>query len=310
MRDRRIRQEDEEAEGYFASVSDLMVGILFIFLLMLTVFALNFRQAEQEQLVRRQEYEAALAALDQQRKETEVQRQEATRQRNAAELKERQNTELRGLLREALARLERDLREREQARQSLLVELEQQLHSRGIQVVVDQRSGVLRLAGDLLFSSGSAALSGDALRTVRALADALAHTLPCYASDAPASDCPNGALPVLETVLIEGHTDHRPFTDTSRYRDNDQLSTERALAVFTEVRRAQPVLDSLRNGMGLQLLGASGYGDRRPLADAQGTTEDDFKRNRRIDIRFVLTARTSDELQRLRDTIRQAIGEP
>jgi chemotaxis protein MotB len=310
MRGRQIRHEDEEGEGYFASVSDLMVGILFIFLLMLTVFALNFRQAEQEQLVRRQEYEAALAALDQQRKETEIQREEATRQRYAAELKEQQNTELRGLLREALARLERELREREQARQSLLAQLDQQLRAHGIQVVVDQRSGVLRLAGDLLFSSGSAALSGDALRTVRALADALAHTLPCYASDAPSADCPNGALPVLETVLIEGHTDHRPFTDTSRYRDNDQLSTERALAVFSEVRRAQPALDLLRNGMGLQLIGASGYGDRRPLADAQGTTEDDFKRNRRIDIRFVLTARTSDELQRLRDTIRQAIGEP
>jgi len=35
---------DEEGDGYFASVSDLMVGILFVFLLMLTVFALNYRQ--------------------------------------------------------------------------------------------------------------------------------------------------------------------------------------------------------------------------------------------------------------------------
>ena len=41
--------EEGGGEGYFASVSDMMVGILFIFLLLLTVFALNFREAEQEQ---------------------------------------------------------------------------------------------------------------------------------------------------------------------------------------------------------------------------------------------------------------------
>jgi chemotaxis protein MotB len=48
---------DEEGEGYFASVSDLMVGILFVFLLMLTVFAVNYHQAEQKQLVQRSLYE-------------------------------------------------------------------------------------------------------------------------------------------------------------------------------------------------------------------------------------------------------------
>jgi len=34
-------RHEEEGGGYFASVSDLMVGILFVLLLMLTVFALN-----------------------------------------------------------------------------------------------------------------------------------------------------------------------------------------------------------------------------------------------------------------------------
>ncbi len=46
---------EEGGEGYFASVSDLMVGILFVFLLMLTVFALNFRDTEDEQKVARDE---------------------------------------------------------------------------------------------------------------------------------------------------------------------------------------------------------------------------------------------------------------
>lgn len=52
--------EDEGGEGYFASISDLMVGVLFVFLLMLTVFALNFRDVEEEQMIERARYEEAL----------------------------------------------------------------------------------------------------------------------------------------------------------------------------------------------------------------------------------------------------------
>jgi chemotaxis protein MotB len=111
-------------------------------------------------------------------------------------------------------------------------------------------------------------------------------------------------------VLIEGHTDHRPITGAARYRDKDQLSTERALAVFAEMRKDQPGLDAIRNPDGLQLVGETGYGDRRPLPDALGATDEDFRRNRRIDIRFVLTSRTSDDLKRLREHILEAIGTP
>lgn len=307
---------DEEGEGYFASVSDLMVGILFVFLLMLTVFALNYRQAEQEQLVQRSLYERLAAELQQQKAETErqtaeaeKQRQEADRQRREAETQKQRNEVLRGQLTEALRLLEQDLQLREQARQSLLLSLGQQLKDRGVLVEVDERSGVLHLSGDLLFATGSASLSTDALRTVRVLADVLQATLPCYAEDQQAS-CPAGAVPVLETVLIEGHTDRRPIPVGARYRDNDQLATERALAVFAEMRKDQPALDTIRNGNGLQLLGEAGYGDRRPLADALGTSDDDFRKNRRIDIRFVLTSRTSDELKRLRAHILDAIGTP
>jgi len=308
---------DEEGEGYFASVSDLMVGILFVFLLMLTVFALNYRQAEQDQLIERSRYERLMTQLEQQKLETERQkaeagrqREEADRQRREAQVEQQRNQQLRGLLKDALDRLEQDIEQHEQARQSLLASLDQQLRAQGVQVVVDQRSGVLRLSGDLLFATGSAALSTDAQRTVHVLADVLQRTLPCYSEEQPAIDCPSGAVPVLETVLIEGHTDHRPITANGHYRDNDELSTERALAVFAEMRKDQPGLDAIRNPDGLQLVGEAGYGDRRPLSDALGLTDDDLRRNRRIDIRFVLTSRTSDELKRLREHILEAIGKP
>ena len=301
---------DEEGEGYFASVSDLMVGILFVFLLMLTVFALNYRQAADDQMVQLQKLVEQKRETERQKTLAEQRRQDAEQQRREAEAQKRVNETLRGELDNALRLIEQDIQQREQARQNLLLSLGQQLHARGIQVEVDERSGVLHISGDLLFGTGSAALSPDAQRTVGVLASVLASTVPCYAEEQPTTACPVGATPVLETVLIEGHTDRRPIPVGARYRDNDQLSTERALAVFSEMRRDQPSLDTIRNREGLQLLGEAGYGDRRPLPDALGTSDDDFQKNRRIDIRFMLTSRTSDELNQLRQKIQQLINTP
>ncbi|MGC1293691.1 MAG: hypothetical protein WA869_01505, partial [Alloacidobacterium sp.] len=102
---------------------------------------------------------------------------------------------------------------------------------------------------------------------------------------------------------VEGHTDRRPISGTgSTFRDNDQLSTERALAVFAELQRTQPRLNELFNAdRSYPLLGVSGFGARRPLPGAQGDTEPDYALNRRIDLRFLL-ARTA-ELERLRNQI-------
>jgi flagellar motor protein MotB len=54
---------------------------------------------------------------------------------------------------------------------SLLLTLGQQLKDRGVLTAVDEQSGVLHLSGDLLFATGSVALSADAQRTVCVLAD-------------------------------------------------------------------------------------------------------------------------------------------
>src|SRR5579875_3755413 len=170
----RHRHEASEhaGESYFASISDLMVGILFVFLLMLTIFALNYRDAEQDQLIERQKYEQLRVQLEQQQRETERQKAEAERQKAEAERQRREahveqekNRQLRVLLRDALDRLEYDIQQREQARQNLLAKLAEQLRARGVQVVIDQHSGVLRLSGDLLFATGSAALSPEAVKT-------------------------------------------------------------------------------------------------------------------------------------------------
>lgn len=307
MRRSAYRVEEAE-ESYFASISDLMVGILFVFLLMLTVFAINFRDAEHAHLVKLEELQKARRELEYQKSIADRAIAVAQQQKAEAQWQAAINAQLKAKLTEAVIMLEKEIESREAARQHLLSDLKNSLAQRGIKVEIDQRSGVLRLSGDLLFATGSATLSGEATRTVRALGDALSAAMPCYAIDPP-SGCHSDSAPILETVLIEGHTDHQPVLSTSRFRDNDQLSTERALAVFAELMRAQPKLNDLHNSDNLQLLGVSGYGDRRPLPDAQDMSEESFRRNRRIDIRFVLTSRTSGELRRLRDELQQLVGD-
>lgn len=291
-----VDHEAEGGDGYFASISDLMVGVLFIFLLMLTVFALNFRDAEDEQMVRLAELEAA--------------QEEARQQKTLAEREAQRNQTLSQLLRDAVRQMEADLQRRQRLREQMLETLAETLRGNGVNVVIDPDSGVLRLAGDVLFATGEANYRDEARETVEILADVLAQTLPCFAVSIDSPPCGEDAAPILETMLVEGHTDRQPYRGLSASDSqarNDELSTGRALRVFATLRQRAPALDALRNADGLPLIGVSGYGERRPLADAQSDSANDYERNRRIDLRFVLSSRTSDELERLRTRIQQIL---
>jgi chemotaxis protein MotB len=272
--------DEQETGGYFASVSDLMVGILFVFLLVLTVFALNYRVEEHQEEVSRQQYLK----------------------------KKEQFDRLRKFLEEKAQELQQAIDASSNARNRLLGELQTSLAQRGIKVWVDRDAGILHLPGDLLFATNTASLGPQQRDNVDIVADALGRTLPCFTPISDRPNCDPADLPILETVLIEGHTDRRPIAPGGAFRDNDQLSTERALAVFAEFKRVQPDLDILKNAdRSYPLLGVAGFGDRRPLPQATGDNEQDYQQNRRIDLRFIL-ARNA-ELERLHGEIEHALHE-
>jgi flagellar motor protein MotB len=283
--------EDGGGEGYFASASDLMVGILFVFLLMLTVFALNFRDAENE---------------------VEVQAKKAKEQEAIAAAQRMQNDKLRQLLRETVVRLERDIEDRTAARNRLLKALKHSLEDRGVSVSIDEKSGILRLPEELLFKVRESFIPEEKRPALKELSEVLAEILPCYsANQGRFISCEPGGGSILEAVLIEGHADtqgYRNLLPQASETLNDRLSTERALNVF-EALWANPSLAALHNAESLPLLGVSGYGSRRPLPDAQGTTQEDFRKNRRIDLRFVLSARTPEDVKGLSDEIQRTLKE-
>jgi flagellar motor protein MotB len=226
---RRSRGEEEQ-ESYFVSMADMMVGLLFVFIILLLYFALQFRQTTH------------------------------------------------------------DLSSAEQSRAAILKRLDEQLRDHGLAVSIDTGSGVLRLPEDVLFDVGRADLTPRGRQAVAVLGKAMADVLPCYTYPRPASGCP-ATKQHVDAIFIEGHTDSDPMAGQGLIRDNLDLSVIRATNTFRALVAATPALGVMRNqlpgeGVPQPILSVSGYGADRPV-DPSGTP-DAKRRNRRIDLRFLM----------------------
>jgi chemotaxis protein MotB len=286
-----------DEDGYLASVGDLMVGLLFIFIIILMAFALDFRSAQRVadvEQARTLEQQRDLA-LEHARLMLERDRLAEERDRLAAErdalIVERDRLDA---ARAELERLVAALGQREATRTRLLRALELELARRDVSVSLEPENGVLRLPEELLFDSGEAVLRPGAASALSVLAAALARALPCYADPAGAPGCPPAATPILETLLVEGHTDDVPLR-AADFRDNWDLGAQRAVNTFRALTEAAPSLATLRNARGEPLLGVASYEARRPIV--AGSDEASRRRNRRIDLRFVVAAPRLPELE-------------
>jgi Flagellar motor protein len=249
----------EEDENYFISMTDMMVGILFVFIILLMVFAMNFRQ------------------------QTDTSRDQIERLRQVANTAARVQIEVRRLQDQVEAEIGSAAAAAALTRE-LLETLRDRLTREGLTVEVDFRSGVLRLGEDAInFDKNKADFNALAARNVDKLAAALASVLPAYTPE-------GGEKPAyIETVFIEGHTD----TDGDP-RWNWQLSTVRAVNTFWRLVEQQPYLGQLRNRAGTPVLSAAGYADSRPIP---GVALSEQNRHRRIDLRFILDTDTSQRLK-------------
>jgi chemotaxis protein MotB len=81
-------------------------------------------------------------------------------------------------------------------------------------------------------------------------------------------------------IAIEGHTDSRPVSN-GRFPSNWELSTSRATQVLRYLVN--------KHGFSPTKLTASGYADTKPLST--GTAEDDYARNRRVEVVVLSTVK-------------------
>jgi chemotaxis protein MotB len=274
---RRVRRENDGG-NYFASMTDLMLGLLFIFIIMLMAFALNMRDAE------RKMSDAAADSAQAEQKMSQA----------ASELAEAERK---------LNDVTRDLTESDLARREMLRQLAQLLQGQ-VPVIVDEENGTLQLGDDVLFPKGSAETYPEALPKLRLLGRALDAVLPCYALAAagPPDYCAATSKGRLEAVYIEGHTDATPIR-TSRFQSNWDLSAARASETFKKLVEGFPALGGLKNDRHERLIGVSGYGELRPVEE--GTTPEAMQKNRRIELRFIMVSPHTPELDGLMEQIRR-----
>lgn len=219
-----------------ASSSDLLVGVLFIFIILIAVIALLKKQQD-----------ASVAATI------------------------KRIGDPRGFVTERIGR---------------------EIKTISADTVVDPVTGVISFPEKILFPLGRSSLSIEGVTALKEITKELERNLPCFvASTYLESKCKlvNPDRHTIETIFIEGHTDSIPFAAGTG--DNFKLSLDRARAVDAQLVQ-QSGLGEFRNEAGQPIFSFSAYADSRPLAGMDSRDS----RNRRVDLRIVLTYRRIDQV--------------
>jgi chemotaxis protein MotB len=284
-----LMSEDEE-ENYFVSLSDLMTGVLFVFVILTTALALHYHlkageleQAKVETIKAIEEAEEAREGAE----EAKGKAREAEKDAIAARVEAKK-------VQEALDALAKILREREKLRKQELEALVSRLYAKGFTVDLDESNGTLRLPERLLFRAGEARLQPSGERALKVLAREMQETVIKGGGTGPLK---------WEAVYVEGHTDDVPIR-TPEFASNWELSSARAINTFKALINAKPDLEYLTNPLGRAIFGISGYGEKRPVAD--NATDEGRQKNRRIDIRFVMAYPSQAEIEEMEKKLKQA----
>jgi flagellar motor protein MotB len=184
-----------------------------------------------------------------------------------------------------------ELQKAENVRRTILREIKEDLLKRNILVEVSDNESVLRIPEELLsFESDRHRIPP--IERVQQTVYEIGHVIFERISI-------EDRWKYLDTVFVEGHTDNRR---SRRSMGNWGLSAYRAISVWNYWGDTLPEtmrLDTLTNHSGKKLFSVSGYSDTRPATEEQ-ITEEDLRKNRRIDIRFTVKKPSSTDYERVR----------
>src|SRR5216683_5706528 len=226
--------ENEGEESYFVSMTDIMVGMLFVFIILLMYFVFRIQNTS-EPMVPLSEHQALLRNFE-------------TAKGRIKELED----EIKRLNQNPL---EKYLKLADGARESILWDLQRSMKnipgiSEGdVKVIAEQ--GILRLSGDMLFPNkvSTIAPGSPSDKAVKALSVALSKVLPCF-SVGPASNPTKACNPnavFIDAVFVEGHTDNVPIMGLleGSIKDNLSLSARRAINTTQTIYADQPTLGQM-----------------------------------------------------------------
>ncbi len=236
-RKRRVARSDKQAESYLGSVSDLMAGLVFIFIITLAAFALRLAQTTAD-------YTSA----------------EQTRKVILEELKTR--LENRGVKVEV--RLDQGLLR--------LTEKGINFPPGQVQPRSDHYPHVAELAR-VLVEVLPCYVANESSRSEGVREEDRSE----WCVSRPPQDyvCQRSKQSArIETLLIEGHTDTQRVGSAPRFRNNLELSSMRAAEILQMMVSCEPELESLKNTPDLRIVSVSGYGATRLERPDDGLSEE------------------------------------
>jgi chemotaxis protein MotB len=290
-----MSDSQNEGANYFASMTDLLVGVLFVLIIMVAYLAFQINSESVPWSI----YEPVKEERDELKSEV-------------VSLKARIEELLKELLKAKQKNpLEEYMANGQATRDRIVDDTVKELQARNIDAKIGRSNNVITISGANLFASGHSTLTGasslpGAMDRVNTLAEVLEQKIDCHAISGRKSNeeikaC-NPDLLFFEAIFIEGHTDSARvrgrLPDGSR--NNLELSARRATNTYEQLVVNSPRLVDFRNPDDEQALSVAAYGEQRPVTN--NDTRSGREKNRRIDIRFDMYTPTSQEaLQRFRE---------
>ena len=276
------REEVEEA-GYLASASDLMVGLLFVFIIMVVILSQRVLIAEALRPISPVKCEADMAVPGSSppSEDCNTTNEIAPPEPPATTTPDEPSSPT-----EKEKPPDGTLNGQTTQKPSISVTsiIGRKLREGGVSVIIDPTSGVITLPSDALFPVGIADLNNGGVKALNRARVILDEILPCYIYSERrfrSATCPENPSEVeIETIFIEGHTDSQPLN--RGVYTNWHLGLDRARAVY-DVLTAGPI-QNFKNERTLDVVGISSYADKRPNKEAP----QDAEKNRRVELRFVL----------------------
>ena len=308
---KKRRRPEEEETSYWLSYSDMMAGVLLLFVLIMCVTLFQAQKSYNESLQERdekialqEEYTQELLdkqnALDE--KDETLQNQDAQLKTQdeklaeqeqqlaalAAKLKEQESTlnAQQSALDEKTAQLRDQQAQIDQiigVKADVIEALKNEFSKNNINVDIDAQTGALTLEASVMFDYDQAELT-DAGK------QALEQILPIYCKVLLQDDY----MKYLAEIIIDGYTD----TDGD-YSYNLQLSQQRSLAVAQYLLDIQGnFLDATQSQNLEKYLTVNGHSMANPVLDANGNVDKDA--SRRVEVKFRLKDEEMiDELNQL-----------
>jgi hypothetical protein len=251
MRSKRRRQLDvEEGESYYVSMTDMMVGVIFIFIIMLSYFAFEFRSTTNKLTTARHPETAALlqtaANLTPRTADIEIDYKAqvlCVPETTLSETGQGATGQRRCFAFSPPTKASAQTVSAVDAQRLLMQALDADLRDANAPITGDPTSGSLNFHADRLFQPGSADLSPDGRRIAGEVARTLASRLPCLGYGVPAS-CPESGAKLM-VVNVASQTNLDAFS--AEGQEAAALALRRAAAFHQALTTAQPSLAALRN---------------------------------------------------------------